>query len=164
MFRDTSEVPTLLLQTCEMLLKASQKCLLNLIFLLLSGEAGTNSLLPWPGLEDGTSLGSAEPKSPLFSHRQNRHHGLSCSPEQCLVLFMSPADSGREIRCCWSSSFACVQAAFSDICLYVFVRGRELISLLKQPCSYFFLSISSGEETQSLHHAFAFWGTLSINP
>ena len=46
-FGEISDVPTLLLQTCQLVLKASQKCLQKYILLPLPGEKGADGVLPW---------------------------------------------------------------------------------------------------------------------
>lgn len=50
-FGEISDVPTLLLQTCQPLLKASQKCLQKCILLPLPGEKGDDWVLPWEAVE-----------------------------------------------------------------------------------------------------------------
>lgn len=71
---------------------------------------------------------SVGPKSPFFSCRQSRQHGLSCSPEQWPVLLMSQAGPETGISQCQSGNFACVQPVFSDTWLYVFVQRTELLA------------------------------------
>lgn len=62
----------------------------------------------------------------LVQAKQATH--CSCIPEQWPILFVFQAGPEAGISHCRSGSFACVQAAFSNIWPYVFVHRRKLLT------------------------------------